>query len=211
MDTFTGFPAAALEFYAALAENNNRGWWEGNKDKYDVDVLAPFSALLRGLEPRFGPGRIFRPYRDMRFAAGKEPYKTAQGMFLSHYEDVGYYLHLDAAGLSIGGGYRSAAPAQLARYRAAVDAPSSGTALVGIVEALEAAGFAISKPELLTLPRGFPKDHPRPHLLRHKTLSASLEVGRPDWLDSSSAQEHIADSWEQLRPLVDWVTRHAAP
>ncbi|AIY01842.1 hypothetical protein ART_2243 [Arthrobacter sp. PAMC 25486] len=211
MDTFTGFPAAALEFYVALEDNNNREWWEGHKDKYDADVLAPISALLRNLEPRFGPGRIFRPYRDMRFSPNKAPYKPAQGIFLSHYEDVGYYLHLSAAGLSIGGGYRSAAPAQLARYRAAVDATSSGTALVGIVEQLEAAGFAIAEPELKTMPRGFPKDHPRPQLLRHKTLSASLELGRPDWLESGSAQQHIADHWEQLRPLVDWVIRHAAP
>lgn len=211
MNTFTGFPAATLEFYAALMVNNNRAWWDGHKDKYDADVLAPFSALLRNLEPRFGPGRVLRPYRDMRFSPTQEHYKTSQSMFLSHFEEVGYYLHLSAAGLTIGGGYRSAAPAQLTRYRAAVDATSSGTALVGIVEQLKAAGFAMAEPELKTLPQGFPKDHPRAQLLRHKTLIATLEVGCPDWLESSSAQEHIADHWEQLRPLVDWVIRHAAP
>jgi len=211
MDTFTGFPAAAFEFYAALEENNNREWWLANKDKYDADVLAPLSALRSGLEPRFGPGRIFRPNRDMRFAARGEPYKTAQGMFLSHYEDVGYYLHLDADGLSVGGGYRSAAPAQLARFRAAVDAPSSGAALEEIARQLEADGYALSPPDLKSAPRGFPKDHPRAELLRHKTLSASLELGRPDWLETGKAEKQIADHWEQLRPLVEWVTRHAAP
>ena len=211
MATFTGFPAAALDFYAALEENNNRRWWTENKGTYDAAVLAPFSALLGGLEPRFGPGRIFRPYRDMRFSPTQEQYKTGQGIFLSHHEDVGYYLHLSAAGLRVGGGYHSAAPAQLARYRAAVDATSSGTALVGIVEQLQASGFAIAGPTLKTLPRGFAKDHPRGQLLRHKTLSASLELGRPDWMDSRSAQEHIAEQWERLRPLVDWVIRHAPP
>ena len=211
MDTFTGFPAAALEFYAALAENNNRRWWQENKGTYDAAVLTPFSALLGALEPRFGPGRIFRPHRDMRFSPGRGPYKTGQGIFLSHHEDVGYYLHLNAAGLSVGGGYRSAAPAQLARYRAAVDATSSGTALVGIVGQLQASGFAIAGQTLKTQPRGFPKDHPRRALLRHKTLGASLELGRPEWMECHSAQEHIAEQWERLRPLVDWVIRHAPP
>lgn len=54
MDTFTGFPAAALKFYAALESNNNRSWWLAHKDTYDADVLAPFSALRSGLEARFG-------------------------------------------------------------------------------------------------------------------------------------------------------------
>lgn len=216
MDTFSGIPPAAIEFYAALENNNNRQWWQENKDKYDAGVLAPLSALLRLLEPRFGPGKLFRPYRDMRFSASREssvrePYKTAQGMFLSPYEDVGYYLHLGATGLSLGGGYRSASPAQLSRYRAAVDATASGTALEGIVGQLEQAGFTIAGEALKTVPRGFPKDHPRPRLLRHKTLSASRELGCPEWLDSSEAAEHISRHWEQLRPLVDWVIRHAAP
>lgn len=211
MDTFSGIPATAFEFYAALENNNNRQWWQANKGKYDADVLAPLSTLLRGLEPRFGPGRIFRPYRDMRFSASTRPLKTAVGAFLSHYEEVGYYLHLDASGLSLGAGYRSASPAQLSRYRAAVDATTSGSALVGVVADLEAAGFAIDGQVLQTLPRGFPRDHPRPELLRHKTLHATLELGRPEWLGTPSAVDHIGDCWERLRPLVDWVTRYATP
>lgn len=211
MDTFTGIPAAAIEFYAALEGNNNRQWWLEHKDKYDADVLAPLTALLRGLEPSFGPGSIFRPYRDMRFAAGTEPYKTAQGMFSSNYEGVGFYLQLGADGLLISGGYRSASPAQLSRYRAAVDASASGRALTAIIEGLAESGFAIAGQTLKTLPRGFPTEHPRPELLRHKTLSAAIAPGRPDWLKTAAAQAHIAGRWEQLRPLIDWVVRYAAP
>lgn len=200
-----------MDFYANLANNNNKAWWQENKETYDADVLAPLSTLLRGLEPRFGPGKIFRPYRDMRYSGGEGPYKTAQGMFLSHYADVGYYLQVGPLGLSVGGGYRSAAPAQLARYRAAVDASSSGTALEKIVEQLDSSGFMLAAPELKTLPQGFPKDHPRPQLLRDKTLNASRELGGPVWPEISSAQEQISRHWEQLRPLVDWVIRYAAP
>lgn len=211
MDTISGIPAAAIEFYAALENNNNRQWWLENKDKYDADVLAPLRSLLRTLEPRFGPARIFRPYRDMRFSPASQPFKSTAGAFLSHYEEVGYYLHLDAQGLSLSGGYRSASPAQLSRYRAAVDATSSGTALMGVVAELQEAGFVIGGQILQTLPRGFPRDHPRPQLLRHKTLNATIDLGRPDWLGTTSATHHVTERWEQLRPLVEWVIRHAAP
>lgn len=211
MDTFNGIPPAALDFYASLSANNNRQWWLEHKDTYDGAVQAPLSALLRVLEPRFGPGKLFRPYRDMRFSLDKEPYKTAQGMFVSNYEGVGFYLQLGADGLLLGGGYHSAAPAQLSRFRAAVDASASGKSIEGILAGLADAGFTIGGQTFKTVPRSFPKDHPRQELLKHKTLSASLALGRPDWLETAAAQDVIGDYWEQLRPLIGWITRYAAP
>lgn len=211
MDTFTGIPAAAVAFYAALEDNNNKPWWLAHKEAYDADVRLPLSALLHGLEPAFGQGRLFRPYRDMRFASREGPYKTAQGLFAGHNEGVGFYLQVDANGLLIGGGCRSFPPAQLSRYRAGVDASASGGALVGIMDALESAGFTLEGQSLKSVPRGFERDHPRGALLRYKTLSASIHLGVPDWMDSEFAADAVSDFWDRLRPLVDWIIRHAAP
>lgn len=211
MNTFTGIPAAALEFYAALEENNSKAWWLENKDRYDADVRLPMQELADAMESRFGTAKIFRPYRDVRFTPDKTPYKTAQGMFLSNHEGVGFYLQVSADGLLVGGGYRSFSPAQLARYRAAVDASASGQALEAILATLAGAGFQIEGETLKTVPRGFAKDHPRGELLKHKTLSASLAPGNPDWMEGTEAAARIAGHWEQLRPLVEWVVRYAAP
>jgi len=211
MSTFEGIPTAAFRFYAELEENNNREWWLEHKATYDAEVKGPLTALLSELEPQFGPAKIFRPNRDIRFSQDKSPYKTAQGAFAASQEGVGYYLQISADGLLIGGGYHSHTPAQLARFRAAVDAPDSGLKLAEIVDAVAAAGFAIEGEKLKTVPRGFDKDHPRAELLKHKSLSASVEVGQPDWLRTPTAQEEIAARWEELRPLVDWVGEHAAP
>src|SRR3989442_1681741 len=38
-------------------------------------VRGPMDALLEDLAGEFGPGRIFRPYRDVRFSTDKSPYK----------------------------------------------------------------------------------------------------------------------------------------
>ena len=211
MNTFEGIQAAAFRFYEDLEENNNREWWLEHKATYDAEVREPLTALLAELEPRFGPAKIFRPNRDIRFSQDKSPYNTAQGAFAATREGVGYYVQISADGLLIGGGYHSHTPAQLARYRAAVDAPDSGLALQQITDAVSAAGFAIEGEKLKTVPRGFDKDHPRAELLKHKSLSAGVEVGQPAWLSTAAAKDEIASRWETLRPLVEWVSEYAAP
>jgi uncharacterized protein (TIGR02453 family) len=211
MDTFQGIPPEAFRFYAELEQNNNREWWLAHKDTYDAAVKEPLAALLAALEPRFGPPKIFRPYRDARFSPDKTPYKTAQGAFAAAQEGVGFYLQVAADGLLLGGGYHSHSPAQLARYRASVDSPASGEALQEIVEGIASAGYSIEGEKLKTVPRGFDKDHPRAELLKHKSLSAGLELGEPAWLATPGAAEEIATRWEVLRPLVDWVSVYAAP
>ena len=80
-----------------------------------------------------------------------------------------------------------------------------------IVDSVAAAGFAIEGEKLKTVPRDFPKDHPRGELLKHKSLSAGVELGQPEWLATPAAREEIAGRWRQLRPLVEWVGRYAAP
>lgn len=211
MSTFDGIPAAAAEFYEQLEQNNTREWWHAHEEVYAASVKEPLTALLSRLEPRFGPGKIFRPHRDVRFSQDKSPYKTAQGVFASYQEGVGYYLQLSADGLLVGGGYHSHSPAQLARYRNAVDAAGTGEQLQHIVDSIAGAGFRIEGEKLKTVPRGYARDHPRGELLKHKSLAASVALGQPEWLRSPAAEAEIARLWEQLRPLVDWVGRHAAP
>jgi uncharacterized protein (TIGR02453 family) len=211
MTPFAGIPAAAFEFYAALEHNNNRGWWQDHKSTYDAAVKEPLAGLLAVLEPEFGEAKLFRPNRDIRFSLDKSPYKTAQGALVAVAEGTGYYIQLDAEGLLIGGGYHTHTPAQLARFRSAVDAPSSGAVLQRTVAQVEALGFAVEGETLKTVPRGFDKDHPRAGLLKHKSLAAGMHVGRPDWISTPEAAGEVARRWEELRPLVEWISRYAAP
>lgn len=206
-----GIPLDATEFYAELELNNNREWWLANKSRYESLIKKPMEAVLEPLDAAFGHAKFFRPYRDQRFSPDKSPYKTAQGVFVSNYEEVGYYLQISADGIMLGGGYRSAAPAQLARFRASIDAPASGAALMKIVADLKAQGFEIDGDKLKTVPRGFDKDHPRGELLKFKTIQASIYPGKPEWLAGEQCGPNIRQTWEQLRPLIDWVVRYAAP
>lgn len=126
-------------------------------------------------------------------------------------EGVGYYLQISAGGLLVGGGYHSHPPVQLARYRNSVDASGTGEPLRQIVEAVAAAGFAVEGEKLKTVPRRYVREPPRAELLKYKSLSASVNLGRPDWLATPAAVQHIAGPWEDLRPLDDWISRDSAP
>jgi uncharacterized protein (TIGR02453 family) len=209
--TFTGFPAEALEFYEGLLADNSKAYWTAHRDTYETCVREPMAALISDLEAEFGPGHLFRPYRDVRFARDKSPYKTAQGAFVSVDEGVGYYLQLDANGLYVGGGFHHHAPDQVERYRAAVDAETSGKRLETIVADVTEAGFEVGGEKLKTRPRGYDPDHPRMELLRHKSLTAGRALGGEPWLGTPAAGTVVREHWRALRPLIDWIATHVGP
>ncbi|TSD99774.1 DUF2461 domain-containing protein [Skermania sp. ID1734] len=203
---FTGIPLAALDFYEDLEADNSKVWWTAHKDVYDNAVRGPITALMAELEDEFGPAKIFRPYRDVRFSRDKSPYKTAQGAFVGTAPGVGYYLQVSAAGLLVAGGFHQDSPAHTAHYRAAVDAAHSGVELVRIVDSLAAQGFSIGGEKLKTVPRGFAPDHERIELLRHKSLTAGRTFGAPEWLSTARAATEVRECWRAIGPLVDWLT-----
>ena len=66
--TFTGIPIMALDFYEDLENDNSKGFWTAHKSTYDDAVRGPLEALCAALEKEYGPAKLFRPYRDVRFA-----------------------------------------------------------------------------------------------------------------------------------------------
>src|ERR1051325_8152987 len=85
---FKGWPAEAIEFYEGLEADNTRAYWQDHKQEYEELVKRPMVELLAELEGRYGAGKIFRPFRDVRFSRDKTPYKTAIGATLERGGDV---------------------------------------------------------------------------------------------------------------------------
>jgi uncharacterized protein (TIGR02453 family) len=208
MVVFTGWPAAAVDFYRGLEADNSKAYWTAHKAEYDALVLAPMQALLEDLAAEFGEGRIFRPYRDIRFSADKSPYKTAIGATVGG----SGYVHFSASGLGVGAGCHVMAPDQLARFRAAIDDDRSGDALVAAVAAVEADGVGVTASERLKhVPRGFDPDHPRAELLRDKDLTAWIEWPIEPWLHTPAAETRVVDALRASQPLTDWLDAHVGP
>jgi uncharacterized protein (TIGR02453 family) len=202
---FDGWPAEALEFYEGLEADNSKAYWTANKSTYEHAVHAPMVELLAELEDEFGEGKLFRPYRDVRFSADKSPYKTAIGATLAD----GGYIQLSARGLAAGSGMWQMAADQLDRYRQAVAADSSGEELRGIIAEAQQREITISGHQSLkTTPRGYPKDHPRADLLRHKGLTAWQEWPADAWLGTSAATDRVTAFLRASRPLAGWLDKH---
>ena len=203
--TFTGWPASALEFYAGLEADNSKAYWTQHKDVYEADVLAPMNALLDELAEEFGRGKIFRPYRDVRFSADKSPYKTTIAAVLEH----GGFVQLSARGLDVGAGCHGLAPDQLDRYRMAVADEDSGSELEDLIAELSARGLDVQASEQLkSTPRGYPKDHPRTQLLRNKDIVARKLWPAADWLHTAAARQRIVEVLRLVRPLDEWLATH---
>jgi uncharacterized protein (TIGR02453 family) len=205
---FRGWPSEALEFYEGLEADNSKTYWTAHKQVYEEQVRAPMEALLKELEPEFGPAKIFRPYRDVRFSADKSPYKTAIAASL----EQGGYVHLSSNGLAAGSGMYMMARDQLARYRAAVDDDKSGPALEKLVARAEQAGIEITGHEKMKrTPRGFPADHPRADLLCNKGLIAWKEWPVAAWLGTAAAKKRVVDFLRASAPLNEWLAAHVGP
>ena len=201
-----GIPFAALDFYEDLQADNSKAWWTAHQDVYRDQVKAPLEALTAVLEPEFGPAKIFRPYRDLRFAKDKTPYKTNQGVVV-HPADRGgaLYLQVDASGLFVAGGRWHLEPDEVRRFRTRVADARAGARLTEMLATLTTAGYRISEPELQRVPSGFDAEHPRADLLRSKRLTAARSFGSPSWLPTSRTAAEVTKAWRTMAPLLDWL------
>jgi uncharacterized protein (TIGR02453 family) len=204
--TFTGFPEAALDFYDDLEMDNTKSFWEAHKGVYAESVKAPIVALTDALAPEFGAAKVFRPYRDVRFAKDKTPYKAHQGAYVGVGPACGWYVEISARGVRTGAGFYDASGTDLARIRESIDHEATGKELQRILAKLEKAGFEIGGEKLKTSPRGYDADHPRIDLLRHKSLTAGKPYGFDKVIHSPALVDAVRKDWRALRPLVEWVS-----
>lgn len=206
--TFNGWSDEAFEFYDGLEADNSKPYWTAHKAVYESHVLAPMEALLADLREEFGDGKVFRPYRDVRFSNDKSPYKTAMGATLAK----GGYVQLTADGLGAAVGYHMMAPDQLARYRAAVAEDVTGEQLRRVIAEVEAAGAeVVGENPLKTAPRGYSKEHPRADLLRYKGLIAWQEWPVEPWTHTSEAKDRIVEFLRAGEPLHAWLADRVGP
>ena len=172
---------------------------------YDEQVRAPTVALTDALAQEFGEAKVFRPYRDVRFAKDKTPYKTAQGAFVGAAPATGFYVQVGAPGVRVGGGFYEASGERLAAIRAGMADDHDGSLLERILRDLERGGFEIGGEELKTAPRGYDKEHPRIGLLRHKSLLGGMRYGFEPFVHTPELLDRVRQDWRRLRPLVTWM------
>lgn len=117
---------------------------------------------------------------------------------------IGFRFNLDGLRVTAGWSYPDAG--QIASFRAAAAAEESGRTLAGLVLSLAADGHEIGGDVMKRGPRGYPADHPRADLLRHRSLTAARELES----DMVHDVEPVYRACERLRPLLGWLVEYAA-
>lgn len=209
-DRFEGFGPDTLAFLRELGEHNDKTWFDANRDRYERRVRGPMQALIGELEGLFGPGRLFRPNRDVRFSKDKRPYKEWVAATVGGRHAVAArYVHLDASQLYVAAGAHQLSGDALRNYRRAVDAEASGAELVRIQRELEAKGYELGGKTLKRGPRDVDPDHPRLELLKHTGVTIHRAHPAGDWLfDPGEVLSRVARTFGDAEPLVSWAREH---
>ena len=211
---------ALFDFLAGLSANNDKLWFDANREEYQVHRKAFVSFIERfiheasAIDERLiglNPSKcIFRINRDIRFSANKNPYKTNFGMNLnisgSKEEFLGYYLHLEPGKSFFALGSYMPPSARLAAIRQEID--YSQQEFLNIVESspVSATFGRMGGSVLNSSPRGYAKDHPMIAYLKHKEFIFEKSLSDEE-LNSSKLLNNLLDFVRIGKPFMDFLGR----
>lgn len=208
-----------MDFLKDLAANNDRQWFNANKDRY-LAAQAEFEHLLTVLIARiseFDPAVRhvdakscpYRIYRDLRFTQDKTPYKIHMGAYIDAMGKkslhCGYYFHLQPGDSSLfaTGTYglttqmmhavRQSVYNGIDEYRGIVDAP-----------AFKKAFPQIGEERMKSAPKGFPKDFPYMDYLKPKDFTIWHPLTDSEVLADSFADQ-LTELCRQAKPFMDFL------
>ena len=209
-----------LDFLKALKKNNNRIWFEANKELYlkakrnFEHFVLQLIQILKSVDPRIGSPEpkdcIFRIYRDVRFSKEKSPYKTNFGAFIGHggknLSRAGYYFHVEPGEIFISGGiYMPESPILKSIRDAIYDEPEVFKAII-INPEFKKYFSELSGEQLKTYPQGYPKDFPFIDLLKYKSYYVYRPINEK-MLTSDTLAEEIRNAFIRIKPLNDFLNR----
>jgi len=208
-----------LSYLEELARNNNRDWFNANKDRYRDALsgfrdfaarihagIVSFDPSLAGIDPA---DSVFRIYKDVRFSKDKTPYKTHFGCWLAKggrkSDDAGYYFHLQPGGSFMAAGSHSPAKEQLKLIRQEI--VYNTMEYLEIKERIgreEAFGQHGEEDKLKKGPVGFPKDFEHLDEIKYKHYVFTRSYGDREVLQNGFIERLTAD-YRKLFPYVHFL------
>src|SRR5688572_24455263 len=208
-----------LKFLKDISKNNDRMWFEKNKERYLeakqsfedfvgelLKEMTKFDEGLAGLDPKKLP---FRIYRDVRFSKDKKPYKTNMGAGFSPngklVQEPGYYIHIEPGKSFIAGGIYMPDAANLNKVRQEIDYNADKLKKILNNKKFKSLFKEFDDfDKLKTAPKGYPKDHPHIEWLKHRSYIVSLTYNDKDVKDKKFLKKVVEHS-KTLKPLNDFI------
>ena len=210
---------STLLFLKDLHKNNNREWFNENKDRYRaahtnvadfvevlIEEIGKFDEEILKIDAKKA---LFRIYRDVRFSKDKSPYKTNFGAGLGMGKGnriSGYYLHIEPGKSFLAGGVYQPEPSVLKEIRKEISINSNE--FLSILEQDEFRnnfrGLSVEQ-KLQRVPAGFEKDDPMAEFLKLKNFIVVHPVSN-EALMKEDAAKNFAQIFKSIKPLNDFLS-----
>lgn len=209
-----------LKFLRDLQKHNNREWFSEHKERYEKardDFETFISKLLHALQKEEASFAgltsrdcIFRIYRDVRFSANKDPYKTHFAASVkkdgrrSPY--CGLYLHIEPQGgwgSFVAGGFWMPEGPLLKKLRQEIEYNTDE-----FLQILQAPSFrkhfeGLEDHRLKRFPKGTDPDHSAAEYMKYTSFIASHVV------DPSSEKllKECVSAYKAMKPFLNFLNR----
>ncbi len=217
------FSPALFAFLRDLAANNERDWFQANKERYEevarepaLEFIADFGDYLAKISPHFAAdprpvgGSLFRIHRDVRFSRDKTPYKAMVGIQFRHERAKGahapgFYLHLQPGQVFAAAGVWHPDSAALSRIREAIAADRDGwqrlTTAKHFTDRYRLEGDSLKRP-----PAGYVADDPLIDDLKRKDFIAVTRLSERE-TTSAGFIERYAKTCQAAGEFVAFLCR----
>jgi uncharacterized protein (TIGR02453 family) len=209
-----------FSFLNDLALNNNRDWFNEQKEHYLV-LKNDFEVFTNKLIPKISEidssigaitakDSIFRIYRDVRFSANKDPYKTHFGTYISNggrkSKMAGYYLHLQPGGSFIAAGAFQPLPNILNEIRYEIFDNVDEFRKIIDNKAFKKYFSGLNGDKGKIVPKGFPKDFDQIELIKYKSYEI-IHVLNDNIFLSDKLESYILDVIKAALPFNQFINR----
>lgn len=205
-----------LSFLKKLEKNNNRDWFNENKNTYAeaqqnvlefvtelLEQMSNFDENLAKLDPK---KTLFRIYRDTRFSLDKSPYKLNFGASINGIGkkdgSAGYYLHIQPGKSFLAAGVYMCDPKRLKKIRQEIS--SNADEFNKIIQHKDFKNFGFNEEKLSRVPQGFDKEDPMAEFLKMKHFVVSENLKDEDLLNGN-ALKNVTATFKKMQYFVDFL------
>ena len=209
-----------FDFLKELVDNNNREWFQANKERYElarenvISFTAGLLSLLHKIDPSIDTNLeakkcVMRIYRDIRFSKNKTPYKNNFGVSIPtkglKAGRAEYYLHISPGESFIAGGFWMPEANQLKAIRQEIDYNAGN--LKKIVDEpgfIKLFGKFREQDRLKSVPKDYSADNENIELLKLKSFVAFHPLTNKELMQKDAAKE-IAGICIKIKPLNEFL------
>jgi len=215
------FNRKTISFLKELNQNNNKIWFDENRQRYEDEVRTPALNYIESMDQHMAKisphfvvsakkvgGSLMRVHKDIRFSKDKTPYKTNVGIQFRHArgKDVhapGFYLHIEPGDVFLAAGIWRPESSTLKNVRTLMDEyPKEWKKLTNKLigkNAFNFGGESLKRP-----PKGFQAEHPLIEDLKRKDLIAVQNL-KISTVYAKDFDKQSARLFKAVAPLVAFI------